>query len=403
MLEKIGSECKLTNIFYVKKIMIDIKFVSIIIFLLFILLNPFFFNYLIFSYRLIYSISYAFCFGISFSLVNVLLKMNHKIHQISYVSFSFLVYATLSIIVSFFFTLSIRLVLDVFLDFGFVSGETITKKELFNLFLEVVEVVIFIEFFLFFLSIFNLNGDAELEEKSTLLNKTAKKDSITSGLKVEEIKEIEENCVLDTVTKELNKTGEMRSENTLIAKEKEAVIEKNILNFVANSVGVVKEGKGFGLLSEGSNEVLNKKNFLTDATTVKKRKKGVFQKELKIKGVNKGEEFIVCSSLIVYIKAEGHYVKIFYYSEEYKKIKFELIRSSMKSIETCLMDVYPILRIHKSYFVSLNYVKYVRINVKGGMLCLTKDNIRLTLSKTYINEVKERVKMYYGNKIGMYF
>jgi DNA-binding LytR/AlgR family response regulator len=134
----------------------------------------------------------------------------------------------------------------------------------------------------------------------------------------------------------------------------------------------------------------------------KERRKCVIEKTITVTGVNKGEKLTIDSSKIIYVKASGHYIHLFYFSEQERKIKSRLIRTSMTKFKIDLGVVSSIIRVHKSYYVGLKYVKYIRINSKGGIICLTIKNIKLILSETNKEYVKRHVEIYFKDTIETY-
>jgi hypothetical protein len=134
----------------------------------------------------------------------------------------------------------------------------------------------------------------------------------------------------------------------------------------------------------------------------KTRRKPVIEKIITVTGVNKGEKLTIDSSKIIYVKASGHYIDVFYFSEQERKIKSRLIRTSMIKFNIDLGVVSSVIRVHKSYYVGLNYVKYIRINTKGGIIGLTTKNIKLILSETNKEYVKRHVEIYFKDTIEIY-
>ncbi len=113
---------------------------------------------------------------------------------------------------------------------------------------------------------------------------------------------------------------------------------------------------------------------------------------LTITGLNKDEVVTFNSKDFIYANSDGHYIKMFYLVSstnlERPLVKSILIRNSMKSMETELLKVLHILRVHNSFFVNLKMVKYYRGNTKGGLLVLTLLNIKVPVSKRNVNRTK---------------
>lgn len=74
----------------------------------------------------------------------------------------------------------------------------------------------------------------------------------------------------------------------------------------------------------------------------------------------------------------------------------------MKNIEKNTEDLYSIVRIHKSYFVNLEHVKYIRTNTRKGLASLGEQNIKIPLTNTYMDVLKHNIQVYYGDAIKIY-
>jgi DNA-binding LytR/AlgR family response regulator len=126
---------------------------------------------------------------------------------------------------------------------------------------------------------------------------------------------------------------------------------------------------------------------IVNAAILKKSKKNLKEKELIIKGLNKNETIAMNSNQLLYVKSEGHYVRVYYF-EKYKNkkiIKHSLIRNSIKNMEVIVENVSTIIRTHKSYIVNLEHINYVRCNMRKGLVSINKADVKLPIGKTYID------------------
>lgn len=108
---------------------------------------------------------------------------------------------------------------------------------------------------------------------------------------------------------------------------------------------------------------------------------------LTFKGLNKEEEVEVPIEDFMYIKSEGHYIKIYYKTKGINGVAFKTIRNSIKNLLCALSANIPIVRVHKSYLVNTGQIKYSRLNSLGGVVCL-KNNVKIPLSRTFYSQVK---------------
>jgi len=83
----------------------------------------------------------------------------------------------------------------------------------------------------------------------------------------------------------------------------------------------------------------------------------------------------------VCIKSMGNYVTLFFMKE--RKLKKEIIRSTMKKIEADFLENKKIIRCHKSYFVNLNKVVTSSGNARALYLHLNELDFQIPVSRNY--------------------
>jgi DNA-binding LytR/AlgR family response regulator len=93
---------------------------------------------------------------------------------------------------------------------------------------------------------------------------------------------------------------------------------------------------------------------------------------------------------LLYIEAADNYSNIVFIEEE--KIKKQLIRSSLKRIES-QVNFELILRCHRTFIVNLKNVKKVEGNAAGYKLYFNKDNYFVPVSRNYGNSILEKLKI----------
>ncbi len=287
------------------------RHISIMFFLLLLLFQPFFIKELAIVYKFIYIVSYTLCFSFSFLFVNSFFKHNIRLNRFLFILVSFVVGPVLISIISSFFIVLSKFLLNPYLNIGFLSKEGIDKEQLFN---EVLKIVFFVQFcFVFFVK-------RNMEDISMMV----KKENLKNTTKIK------------------------------------YMFKRNSANILA-------------------------------------------QEELVISGLNKNEVLSFDSKNVLYIKSEGHYVKIFYYCMKSCSVKSKILRNSMKNIENDLTKAPSVVRVHKSYIVNLRNVKYVRITTsRSGLIGMSENGIKLPLSETYIASLMSYINLYYSGDIRLY-
>lgn len=124
-----------------------------------------------------------------------------------------------------------------------------------------------------------------------------------------------------------------------------------------------------------------------------------------LKGLNKREFLDIKFNDFLYIKSEGHYIKVYYFNERTKRVEFKTLRNSLKNLLFSLpqkvqKNKQSIIRVHKSYLVNAEQIKYTRNNSLGGTICLKVNNIKLPLSKIFVEELKQNEKIGKESLIG---
>ena len=89
---------------------------------------------------------------------------------------------------------------------------------------------------------------------------------------------------------------------------------------------------------------------------------------------------------ILFIESEGNYVKVHYRDGE--EVKYEMIRSTMKSIEDLISDK-VLFRCHRAFIVNLDYVQKVEGNSQGYILEMEYSNDQIPVSRSYVKPFKK--------------
>ncbi len=102
---------------------------------------------------------------------------------------------------------------------------------------------------------------------------------------------------------------------------------------------------------------------------------------LTIHGDGNKEHYRCRENELLYVKAEGNYVSVFFLKE--KKPEKMLIRSSLKRIEEQLSQFPDIVRCHRSYIINTLYVSSIVGNARGRSAKLFHTDKTIPLSRSF--------------------
>ena len=147
---------------------------------------------------------------------------------------------------------------------------------------------------------------------------------------------------------------------------------------------------GFGILI-GVVTILLRKHFAEEElkleNTVLIDKKEVQTNEIiTIKSTLKKDFFKVEKNKIVYIKSEDNYVYVFYLDKD--ALNNKMLRSTLSNIQN---QVPFLLKTHRSYLVNPKYIEKLKGNSQNAKLYLSKNEIKIPVSKTYYSAIKNAV------------
>lgn len=108
-------------------------------------------------------------------------------------------------------------------------------------------------------------------------------------------------------------------------------------------------------------------------------------------GKNKNECLELTVSQFVYMKSEGHYVKVHYLANKNKKVESKVLRASMKDMELSTLFSSKIMRCHKSYLVNLDYIHSVISESNKSYANLKHRVGKVSVSKDKLARIKERL------------
>lgn len=144
-----------------------------------------------------------------------------------------------------------------------------------------------------------------------------------------------------------------------------------------------------GVLMERSRLVeVSKQESMTDTSSSK-------EERIMLEGSTKECVSLLLSDFI-FAESEGNYVSIHYMenpstgSEQIEKQT--MLRTSMKNVVAILCVNTEIIQCHRAYIVNLRHVQSVEGRSSGIGLKLRNCDTIVPVSKSYVNEVKERIK-----------
>jgi hypothetical protein len=113
---------------------------------------------------------------------------------------------------------------------------------------------------------------------------------------------------------------------------------------------------------------------------------------INIPSKNKSEELQVDVNNLLAVKAVENYVEV-YLKKEDNGLKKEVLRNSLKDIETTLSSFFFIKRCHRSYLVNLQLVENFSGNAQGLNLNFAKElDFEVPVSRSYVKSIKESLK-----------
>jgi hypothetical protein len=110
---------------------------------------------------------------------------------------------------------------------------------------------------------------------------------------------------------------------------------------------------------------------------------------ISIKSENARTAISLLASEIVYIKAEGNYLEVYYLAED-KHLRKELIRNRLKSIYHSLPhNIF--FQCHKSYVINIRHIQKLRGNARNLVLFLRYSDKGIPVSRSRIAVLREIV------------
>lgn len=139
-----------------------------------------------------------------------------------------------------------------------------------------------------------------------------------------------------------------------------------------------------GVLMERARQVeISGKALVTDDTSSAK------EEHITLEGSTK-ENVSLLPSDFLFAESEGNYVSVHYLDNT--AAKQTMLRTSMKNVVATLCANSEIMQCHRAYIVNLRHVESVEGRSSGIGLKLRHCGTIVPVSKSYVNDVKERIK-----------
>lgn len=139
-----------------------------------------------------------------------------------------------------------------------------------------------------------------------------------------------------------------------------------------------------GVLMERARQVeISGKALVTDDTSSAK------EEHITLEGSTK-ENVSLLPSDFLFAESEGNYVSVHYLDNT--AAKQTMLRTSMKNVVATLCANSEIMQCHRAYIVNLRHVESVEGRSSGIGLKIRNCGTIVPVSKSYVNDVKERIK-----------
>ncbi|MEX2485136.1 MAG: LytTR family DNA-binding domain-containing protein, partial [Brumimicrobium sp.] len=109
--------------------------------------------------------------------------------------------------------------------------------------------------------------------------------------------------------------------------------------------------------------------------------------EVCIPSNNKSETIKIIPTQLLYVKSEGNYIELYF--EDESKIKKEVYRASIKTIEEALQKYSYIIRTHRCYLVNLQKVKNHKGNARNFQLYFDDSETMVPVSRNNFKSIQD--------------
>ncbi|MEA3316857.1 MAG: LytTR family DNA-binding domain-containing protein [Bacteroidota bacterium] len=95
---------------------------------------------------------------------------------------------------------------------------------------------------------------------------------------------------------------------------------------------------------------------------------------------------------LLFIRSANNYVEVFW--KENNNVRKKLIRSSLKKVEESLKEYSHIIKCHRTNIVNIQNIKKVIKSAEGDKLFFDNIDFPISVSKKYINQIRELIQKY---------
>lgn len=153
-----------------------------------------------------------------------------------------------------------------------------------------------------------------------------------------------------------------------------AIIPITVMTFITQNIYLKKNIASSSKINAQLKETHNTKNQTKEAISIESGKKTHhFQAEN-----------------IITIESQGNYAKIYYVSEQ-QDIQHELLRNTLKNIQTKIENSQNLFRCHRAFIVNLEHIEKVEGNSRGYTLKMKQIDQDIPVSRNYIKTFKQRI------------
>lgn len=108
-------------------------------------------------------------------------------------------------------------------------------------------------------------------------------------------------------------------------------------------------------------------------------------------GLNKDESIELNPDKLLFIQSQGNYVEIVEETGS-NQLNKEILRTSLKNIESQLSENPNIQQVHRSFLVNISRIEGARGNAHGMLFSLGASKIHIPVSRKFVNAAKEYAK-----------
>lgn len=118
-----------------------------------------------------------------------------------------------------------------------------------------------------------------------------------------------------------------------------------------------------------------------------------YDSNISICGKNKNEVLEIDIQHFIFAKSEGHYIKIFYMSDDSNDCQLCVMRNTISDVEKQLMQFDSICRCHKSYIINVDYLKTIIGNSAKAYVYIKNIPDKIPVSPQKFRNLKSKIEI----------